>query len=56
VGIDGDDGEDEMVGLADVMVVDELGREGVGGLVGLPRLEKTFKMILSSLDIALING
>jgi hypothetical protein len=36
-------------------VVDKLGREGVGGLLDLPSLEKTFKMTLRSLGIVFVR-
>jgi hypothetical protein len=55
VGIDGLRVADEMLALIDVTVVDKLGREGVGGLLDLPSLEKTFKMTLRSLGIVFVR-
>jgi hypothetical protein len=57
VGMDGDSGADEMFGLADVTleVVGMLRREGVGGLVDLPRLETTFERIVRNLDIVFVS-
>jgi hypothetical protein len=56
MGFDGDD-VDEILGLADAMleVVGMLGGEGVGGLLDLLSLEKTFEMTLRSLDIVFVR-
>jgi hypothetical protein len=51
VGMDGDGGADEILGFADVTVDGIIGRQGAGGLLDLPKLEKTFEMTLSNLDI-----
>ena len=55
--IDGIGGVAEILGLADatVVLVDTLGSETVGGLLDLPRLGKTFDMILMNLDMVLVN-